>query len=273
MKKIYIIAVLLAVATGIAAYSFGKSLEVAAQPEEIPTTTVVITTTEIGEGVFITQEMVQLKAVPTEYVAANAATTLGDVVGKVNKFKCMANQQVTLDQLGSAEDASITAGGRLSYTVTPGMRAMTIYVSEITGVAGYVNPGDRVDIISTYDFTVKPYTVDDESAASTEGKEIPIKSSSLFLQNVKVLEAGIITQKLAEAGGMEKTVYTSLTLEVSPEDALKLQFAVTYGQITLLLRAVDDPLIVKLPEFTNYYFLDMVDGIIKKIISAGMEVQ
>ncbi len=282
MKKIYIIAAILALVTGIAAYSFGKSLEAEAKPPEIPTTTVVITTVDIGEGVFITQEMVQLKAVPSEFVAANAATTLGDVVGKVNKYKCMANQQVTFDQLGSAEDASITAGGRLSYAVTPGMRAMTIYVSEITGVAGYVNPGDHVDIICSYDFNVKlRETVADEENAdgaqnvqSANAGEIPILSSSMFLQNIKVLEAGIITQKLIEVQeGVEPTVYTSLTLEVSPEDALKLQFAVTYGEISLLLRAVDDTQSVSPAEFTNYYFLTLADGVIKRIASAGMEVK
>lgn len=281
MKKIYIIAAFLAIVTGIAAYSLGRSFEIKNQPAEIPTTSVVVTTTEIGEGVFITPEMVQLKAVPTEYAVVGAATTLGDVVGKVNKFRCMAGQQVTLDQLGSVEDASITEGGKLSYTIDDGMRAMTIYVTEITGVAGYINPGDRVDIIFTYDFTVVPYGEEDgesdgESGGESSGgnKDIPIESSSMVLENVKVLEAGIITQKLAEEGGAEKTVYTSLTLEVSPEDALKLQFAVTHGQISLLLRAVDDEETVNPPEFTNYDYLDIVDGVLEKmILHSGMQVK
>jgi pilus assembly protein CpaB len=280
MKKIYIIAAFLAIVTGIAAFSLARSLEADARPAEIPTTSVVVTTTEIGEGVFITPEMVQLKAVPTEYAVVGAATTLGDVVGKVNKFRCMAGQQVTLDQLGSVEDASITEGGKLSYTLSSGMRAMTIYVTEITGVAGYINPGDRVDIIFTYDFTAKPYSEESEESGGESGGEsgvgnndIPIESSSMVLENVKVLEAGIITQKLAEAGGAEKTVYTSLTLEVSPEDALKLQFAVTYGQISLLLRAVDDEETVNPPEFTNYDYLDIVDGVLEKILRSGMEVK
>lgn len=269
MKKIYIIAAILAIVTGIAAYSFGKSLEAEAKPAEIPTTSVVVTTTEIDEGVFITPEMVQLKTVPTEYAVAGAVTTLGDVVGKVNKYRCMAGQQVTLDQLASTEEASITSGGRLSYTLDEGMRAMTIYVSEVTGVAGYINPGDRVDIIFTYDFTVKPY-VDEENA---ESKNVSISSSGMALENVKVLEAGIITQNLAEENGADKTVYTSLTLELSPEDAIKLQYAIAYGNITLLLRAADDEETVSPSEFTNYDFFDIYYGVAEKIILSGMEVQ
>ena len=230
MKKIYIIAVFLAIVTAIAAYSFGKSLEAEAKPPEVLTASVVVTTTEIGEGVFITPEMVQLKAVPIEYAAAGAATALRDVVGKVNKYRCMANQQVTLDQLGSVEDASITEGGRLSYTLNAGMRAMTVYTTEITGVAGYVNPGDRVDIVCTINVP----------GVDELGNAISTPTSMMLLENVNVLETGIITAKLAEGEEAEQTVYTSLTIEVEPADAVRIQYAVSYGQLSFLLRAVDD---------------------------------
>ncbi len=248
MKKIYLIAVILALVTGIAAYSYFRSREAALQPEEIPMTTVVVSTAEIGEGVFITNDMVQLKPIPTEFVAAGALTTIGDAVGKVNKYRCMAGQQIVFDQLGSTQDADITAGGRLSYMLSPGMRAMTVYVTEITGVAGYINPGDRVDILCTYSFSVPD---EDEAGGEDEDEEIQVQSSMVLLENISVLEAGIITQKLTEAAGAEKAVYSSLTLELSPEDAVKLQYAVTYGQISLLLRAVDDEKIVEPPMYTN----------------------
>lgn len=236
MKKIYIIATVLALVTGIAAFSYAKSLEAAAKPQEIPTTTVVITTVAIGEGVFIAQDMVQLKTVPSEFVAAGAATTLGDVVGKVNKYKCMANQQVTLDQLGSAEDASITAGGRLSYSLKPGMRAMTISTSEITGVGGYVNAGDHVDILCTLNMP----------GLDEKGENIVIPTSTMLLENVLVLETGVITSHLtAEDGSTSTEMYTSLTIEVTPPDAVKIRYAVAFGELSFLLRSVDDAQMVK----------------------------
>ncbi len=273
MKKIYLIALVLAIITGFAVFSFGRSLEAKATPEQVPMTSVVVTTMEIDQGVYISAEMVQLQAVPTAYVASGVATALEDVVGKVNKYRAMANQQVMLDQLGSAEDAAITAGGRLSYTVTPGMRAMTIYVTEITGVAGYLNPGDRVDIIGTYDFLIKPEGEEGGEGGGSAGgddEEIQVSSANMFLENIKILETGIITQKLTEAAGGELSVYTSLTVEVSPEDALKLQFVTAYGNISLLLRAASDEENVNPAPYSNFHIqLGILDG----IAGAGLEVK
>lgn len=228
MKKIYILAALLAVVTAVAAYTFLGSLEEAAKPEEIKTTSIVVAAGDIGEGVFITMDMLALKAMPVDFVPAGALTTVGDAIGKVNKYNCASGQPILASQLGSTEDAGITEGGRLSYTLEDGMRATTVYVTEITGVAGYVNTGDRVDIVCT--MGVKEL--------DGEGNEITVPTSMMLLENVLVVQSGIITAQLAEDG--ESTVYTSLTLSLSPEDCIKLKYAVDYGSITLLLRAVDD---------------------------------
>ncbi len=242
MKKIYILALILAIATGIAAYSLVQYLEDQAKPAEIPMATVVVTTTEIGEGVFITGDMVQLKPIPQEYVASGAVTSLGDAVGKVNKFRSMAGQQVLYDQLGSTESADIVAGGRLSYTLREGMRAMTIYTTETTGVAGYINAGDRVDIICTVNV----------QSEDEEGNIVSTPTSMMLLENVNVLETGIITAKLAEAEEGTTSLYTSITLEVKPADAVKVQYAVNYGQISFLLRAVDDEKIIAPEDYTGF---------------------
>lgn len=251
MKKIYIFALVLAIVTGVAVYSFGRSIEAKATPEAIPMTAVVMTVTEIKEGAFITADMVALKSIPTAYVVSGVATSLEDVVGKVNIYRAMANQQVVFSQLGSDESASILAGGRLSYTLAEGMRAMTIYVSEITGVAGYVAPGDRVDIVFSYHFMLPGAEAEGE-----EPEEIAVESTMMMLENIRVLEAGVITQKLTEAEGAEKAVYTSLTFELSPEDALKLQYAVTYGEISLVLRALNDEELAAPPMVTNLHMIE-----------------
>ena len=239
MKKIYIIAALLFVVTAVAAYAFLTSLEAAAKPEEIPTTTIVVAASDIGEGVFITPDMVALKAMPSEFVPSGAVTTIGDAIGKVNKYRCAAGQPMLMGQLGSTEDADITEGGRLSYTLEDGMRAMTVYVTEISGVAGYVNTGDRVDVVCA--ISVK------ETDAG--GNEISVPTSMMLLENVPVLQTGIITAQLTEDG--ESTIYTSLTLALSPADCVKLQYAVNYGSISLLLRAAEDTATVSPKDYTG----------------------
>ena len=109
------------------------------------------------------------------------------------------------------------AGAGLSPVIPPGMRAVSVKVDEVIGVAGFVLPGTRVDVL----VTVTP----------DEDQEVSITKQ--VLQNVQVLAAGESIEKDRE--GKPKTV-TVITLLVAPEDAEKLTLAATEGQIQLALR-------------------------------------
>jgi pilus assembly protein CpaB len=103
-------------------------------------------------------------------------------------------------------------GHGLASRVDPGKRAMTVKVNEVTGVAGFPSPGDRVDVV----FTSKP------------GREV-------VLQNLKVLGYGSILEKRTDD---KPQPATTVTLEVSPSEARAL--ALYEGHITLSLRNQDD---------------------------------
>jgi pilus assembly protein CpaB len=119
-------------------------------------------------------------------------------------------------------------GGRaiLSTLIDPTMRAAAIRVNDVNGVAGFVQPGDRVDVMMT-------------RAASNANRDNA--DTTLLLQNVKVL--GIDQQ--ADDKKDKVTVAKSVTLEVSPDDAQKLTLSSTIGSLSLALRnyATDESIV------------------------------
>jgi pilus assembly protein CpaB len=97
------------------------------------------------------------------------------------------------------------------------MRAVSVKVDEVIGVAGFVLPGTRVDVL----VTLTP-SADREEAATR-----------VILQNVQALASGQTIQRNANG---EPQAATVITLLVTPEQAEKLTLAATEGQIQLALR-------------------------------------
>ena len=117
--------------------------------------------------------------------------------------------------------AKVTGPGQrasLSAVITTGMRAMTIRVNDVLGVAGFVLPGDRVDIMLTREIV----------------KDQPI--TDVLLQNVKVL--GIDQRSDQEEN--KPDVAKAVTIEVTPEQAQKITLAATVGTLSLALRDVSN---------------------------------
>jgi pilus assembly protein CpaB len=102
----------------------------------------------------------------------------------------------------------------LSTIIEPGMRAVTVPVDDVKGVAGFISPGDFVDIVLT----------------RTEGKAGPV--SDVILQHVKVLAIDQTSDEHQDVPKIAKLV----TLEVSQEHALKILLAVNVGKLSLILR-------------------------------------
>jgi pilus assembly protein CpaB len=103
-------------------------------------------------------------------------------------------------------------------------RAVSVKVDEVVGVAGFVLPGTRVDVL----VTLNPETEGDSQKPAT---------TRLILQNVKVLASGQKIEKDAE--GKPQTV-TVITLLVTPEESEKLTLASTEGKIQMALRNAMD---------------------------------
>jgi pilus assembly protein CpaB len=121
-----------------------------------------------------------------------------------------------------AKLASADGRGGLAALLAAGSRAVSVRVDDVVGVAGFVHPGDRVDVI----VTMSP-------------RNDMVFASKVILQNVKVLAVG---QDLEHSGrdAERAAPATVATLQVSPEESEALALAATRGKLLLALRGVTD---------------------------------
>lgn len=117
--------------------------------------------------------------------------------------------------------------GFLAAALGPGMRAVTVPVSQQSSVAGFIFPGDRVDLMVTQE--VKG---DDESNS--------LKVAETVVRNLRVLATDQRTNAVDEAGQPVVKTYSNVTLEVTPRIAEKIAVAQNIGQISLSLRSIAD---------------------------------
>src|SRR5262245_32776694 len=103
---------------------------------------VVVTVADLTYGVKLDKEMLRVARYPKESVPEGAFSSMDSVVGQTTKVFMSAREPVTEIKLSSR-------GGGLSMLVRPRMRAASIEVYQVSGVSGFVLPGDRVDVLIT----------------------------------------------------------------------------------------------------------------------------
>ena len=212
-RTIVVLAVAILMAT-IAAY--GVYLAVKSMPVrevEIARTQAVVATHPLAVGTLVTKDDLKLTAWPAASPVPGSFTEIDKVVNRGVIVAVSENEPLT-----EAKLAPIGSGAGLPPTITEGMRAISVKVNEVVGVAGFVIPGTRVDVLAT---------VRRPDGAS---------QSRTVLSNVQVLTAGTrYDQERATKEG--KPIPTSVvTLLLTPEDAEKMTLAAEEGRIMLALR-------------------------------------
>ena len=144
------------------------------------------------------------------------------LTGRVVRFAVTAGQPITQGTLVKPGDR-----GFLAAALGPGMRAVTVPVSAQSGVAGFVFPGDRVDLVLTQEVT-------------GGGDGPPLRASETILRNVRVLATDQRTDSTGPEGKTQVLTFTTVTLEVTPRIAEKIAVAQTSGQLSLSLRSIAD---------------------------------
>lgn len=120
-------------------------------------------------------------------------------------------------------------GNILTATMDPGMRAMAVKVSADMMVGGFINPGDRVDVVLTHQIRITGNAAK-EAVADTVSRYV----SEIILENIKVLAIDQVARKEDDKAKVGKTV----TLEVDPAGSEKLALALSMGKISLALRSL-----------------------------------
>ncbi len=199
-----------------------------APPVVIDGPEVLVATKPLPVGTIIDASALKFQPWPKElvenaYFLKASGADLKNVVGTVVRYAIPAGQPVTQGALVKPGDR-----GFLAAALGPGMRAVTVPVSAQSSVAGFVFPGDRVDLLLT-------------QAVPGGGDGAPLKATETILRNLRVLATDQRTAKSADADG--KTVvntYSTVTLEVTPSIAEKISVAQTVGSLSLSLRSIAD---------------------------------
>ena len=164
-------------------------------------------------GTLLTANDVKLVAWPASSPVAGSFSTAEDVTNRGLVTPVAENEPITANKLAPKE-----AGAGLPPTITSGMRAISVKVNEVIGVAGFVVPGTRVDVVVTL-------------SRQREGESL----SRVVVSNVQVLTAGTkYDQDQAKDG--KPVPSTVVTLLVTPEDAERIALAAAEGSIMLTLR-------------------------------------
>lgn len=223
MKKIKILAFFIAIITAGALFWYMSQL---GQNEvQIARANVLVASSSIMENTVITAEMVKTVVMPIESIISDSYSDDSYVIGKTARSDIMAEEQIVsarLVEVGSAQS------GSLAYAVKPGMRAITIGVNDTTGLKGMIRPGDYLDIVALYQ--VEQTNINAQGLE--EVKLVPM--AKLLLQKIMVLA---IDQSMQEK---ETVNYSTLTLEVTPEQAIMLSLSEYNGLLKAILRSPVD---------------------------------
>ena len=189
---------------------------------------VLVATATLPVGTIVTADVLRYQpwpdglVQPTYYSKQDGKGDPASLVGTVVRNEITAGQPVTQGSLIKPGER-----GFLAAALGPGMRAMTVPVSATSSVAGFVFPGDHVDMMMT------------QSVAGS-GDGPPLKVSETIVRNIRVLATDQRTNAINEEGKPEVRTMSMVTLEVTPKIAEKIAVAQTIGTLSLSLRSIAD---------------------------------
>jgi len=202
----------------------------------VATQHIVVAAVPLQLGVRVDAQNLRLMSWPADEPVVGMFTRVEDCANRALITPLAANEPVLEEKLAPKE-----AGAGLSAAIPEGMRALSVAVNEVVGVAGFVIPGTMVDVLVT-----------GKLPGATRGGDENITRT--ILENVRVLAAG---QKVEQDREGKPQTVPVITLLVSPADAGKLAMASTEGKIQLALRntvdskKVDPPAVLEATLFSG----------------------
>ena len=212
------IALLLGLMTSILVFSWLQNEKNRLMAAPIPLTQnvqVVVANADFAWGTKLTSEMVQVQEFPSGVIPEGHFISADAIKDRVVMVDVKRNEVLLESKLAPVGS---TTGGVAAVTDV-NKRAMSVKVDDVIGVAGFIKPGDRVDIMVTI-----------EPDAGKQGNSM----AKMILENVRVLAAG--TQMERKGKDEEPKQVQVITLEVDVEEAEKLALASTQGKLRLALR-------------------------------------
>src|ERR1700686_1194059 len=188
-----------------------------AQAKSMPTIQVGVSSRALPLGTRLQASDLRLVTWPAAQPVEGMFTRVEDCINRAVITSMVENEPLLEGKLAPRQ-----GGAGLSATIPDGMRAVSVSVNDVIGVAGFVVPGTMVDVLVTGSTNVGGQTTN---------------VTRTFLENVRVMAAG---QKVEQDREGKPQTVPVITLLVSPEDAAKLAMASTQGKIQLALRNTID---------------------------------
>ena len=211
-RTLVVVVLSLVVAGGASLMVYRQVQAIPVREVEVRSYFVAVAARPLTLGAMLTPSDVKLVAWPASSPVPGAYTTVEEVANRGLIAPVVENEPITAAKL-----APIEAGAGLPPTITAGMRAISVKVNEVIGVAGFVVPGTRVDVLVTL------------------SRQQADSMSRVVVSNVQVLTAGTKYDQDAAKDG-RPVPSTVVTLLVTPEDAERIALASSVGSIMLTLR-------------------------------------
>lgn len=231
-RKIMLIVGALVIAIG-AAFGVNQIMRGASAPQaraaaapELSGPMILVATRQLPVGTIIGPDSFRFQPWPNELVEKayflKEKTDVASLLGTVVRYPITAGQPLTQGALVHPSDR-----GFLAAALGPGMRAVTVKVSQEQGVAGFVFPGDRVDVMLAQEIQVKE---------SDTAPEFELYTAETIVRNVRVLATDQRVEAEDETGKTPVRTFGSVTLEAPLDIAEKIAVAQDMGKLSLALR-------------------------------------
>ncbi len=196
-----------------------RSQGLALNGETVP---IVVAASDIPRGATLSSDLLKVRTCPRDLVPEGALMRVEEVVDRV-LFSPLVKDEAILE----AKLAVKGAGRGIAALIPKGMRAFTIQTPNVaTGVAGFILPGNKVDVL----LTVSSVSANDETGGG---------STTTLLQNVEILAVDQRVDAPAE-NKVDVKELRSVTLLVTPDQATKLDLGQNKGTLHLALRNPED---------------------------------
>src|SRR5215472_2103691 len=208
------VAVVIALVSSTYVYRQFKQASTNVQP--VATQPLVVAAVPLQLGARLDVNNLRIIAWPSNHPVPGMFTRIEDCANRALITPLAENEAILESKLAAKE-----SGAGLPATIPEGMRAITVAVNDVVGVAGFVTPATMVDVLVTGQMPGQANN----------------KITRTILENVRVLAAG---QKIEQDREGKPQTVPVITLLVTPEDAAKMAMASTQGKIQLALRNTID---------------------------------
>jgi pilus assembly protein CpaB len=193
----------------VATFGIHKYITVKTRVPTVATAPVAVAAKDVAPGTSLTADMVKMATWPKELIPPQSASSLSQVQGRVAVMSVAKGEPILNRKL-----APVGTAAGLSGILDQNKRALTVRVDDVSGVGGFIFPGNRVDVLADIKMENEHY-------------------SKTILQNILVLTVGQISE---QKGDTKPVVVNTVTMELSPEQAEILNLASNEGKIRLTLR-------------------------------------